>query len=167
MPFEEVYREFYPCVYRFALSKIGDKEAAEDLAQEVMAAAFRNYASYDPQRSSLATWIFVIARNRLKNYYRDRRVNESIDAKEGFDLPSGEKLQDEAVEFQETREFITRALAELDERERAIVEGFFFDGKSNVELAEELGMTASNVGVTKKRTLAKLRLVLATMGYQR
>ena len=167
MPFEEVYREFQPRVYRYALSKIGDREEAQDLAQEVMTAAFRNYASYDPKRSSLATWIFVIARNRLKNYYRDRRVNESIDAKEGFDLPSGEALQDEAVQFQETRELIARVLDELDERERAIVEGFFFHGKTNVELAEELGMTASNVGVTKKRTLAKLRLSLSTLGYRR
>ena len=167
MTFEEVYREFYPRVYRFLLSKIGDNEAAEDLAQEVMVAAFRNYASYDPARSSLATWVFVIARNRLKNYYRDRRITESIDAKEGFDLPSGEALQDEAVAFQEQRELIRRALDELDERDRAIVEGCFLLDKTNVEIAEELGITANNVGVAKKRALAKLRLILASLGYQR
>lgn len=167
MTFEEVYREFYPRVYRFVLSKIGDIEAAEDLAQEVMVAALRNYASYDPKRSSLATWVFVIARNRLKNYYRDRRVAESIDAKEGFDLPSGEELQDEAVAFQEQRDLIRRALDELEERDRIIVEGFFLFDKTNVEIAEELGITANNVGVAKKRALAKLRLILVSLGYQR
>lgn len=167
MTFEEVYREFYPRVYRFVLSKIGDNAAAEDLAQEVMVAAFRNYGSYDPKRSSLATWVFVIARNRLKNYYRDRRITESIDAKEGFDLPSGEALQDEAVAFQEQRDLIRRALDELEERDRIIVEGFFLQDKTNVEIAEELGITANNVGVAKKRALAKLRLILVSMGYQR
>lgn len=165
--FENVYAEYYPRIFRFAMSKIGDRKVAEDLAQDVMVAAFRNYASFDPNRSSVSTWIFVIAHNLLKNYYRSRRTNESIDAKEGFDLPSGEALQDEAVEFQETCEMIERALAELDERERAIIEGFFYHGKTNVELAEELGMTASNVGVVKKRTLAKLRLTLTTLGYER
>lgn len=167
MTFEEVYREFYPRVYRFVLSRIGDDEAAEDLTQEVMVAAFRNYASYDPARSSLATWVFVIARNRLKNYYRDRRVTESIEAMEGFDLPSGEELQDEAVAFQEQRELIRRVLDELDERDRIIVESFFLLDKTNVEIAEELGMTASNVGVAKMRALAKLRLILVSLGYQR
>ena len=165
--FENVYAEYYPRVFRFAMSKVGDSKVAEDLAQDVMVAAFRNYPVFDPSRSSLSTWIFVIAHNRLKNYYRSRRVNEPIDGDDGFDPPSGEALQDEAVEFQETCRLIERALAELDERERAIIEGFFFHGKTNVALAEELGMTASNVGVVKKRTLAKLQLILTTLGYER
>lgn len=166
MTFEEVYREFYPRVYRFVLSRIGCKEEAEDLAQEVMVAAFKNYALYDPKRSSLATWIFVIARNRLKNYYRDRRIIESIDDQEGFDFPSGEELQDEAVVFQEQCDLIRRALGELEERDRIIVENFFLLNKTNVEIAEDLGITANNVGVAKKRALAKLRLILASLGYQ-
>jgi len=165
--FETVYEEYHPRVFRYVLSKTGRPDVADELAQEVMLAVYRNYESYDSKKASLATWIFFIAKNRLKNYYRSyaNLRSESLDAKEGFDAPSDEDPIEQSVEFEELRVLIGRALAELDERERAIIEGFFLHDKTNVQLAEELDMTASNVGVLKKRTLAKLRLSLSLLGY--
>ena len=167
LDFEAVYEEYHPRVFRYVLSKTGRPDVADELAQDVMLAAYRNYDSYDSAKASLATWIFVIAKNRLKNYYRDHANarSESLEAKEGFDAPSDEAPIEEAVEFEETHALIKRALAELDARERAIIEGSFIHDKSNVQLAEELCMTASNVGVVKKRTLAKMRLSLSLLGY--
>src|SRR6188768_1104984 len=39
----------------------------EDLAQETFLRAFRALASFDPERGSLAAWIFTIARNLAAN----------------------------------------------------------------------------------------------------
>lgn len=165
--FEDVYGEFFPRVMRFICSKTGDLPLSEDLAQEVMAACYRNYEKYDSARASLATWVFVIARNRLKNYYRSRRVDESIEAKDGFDLPSGEELIEEAVAFEETRTLLKEELANLSERERAVIEGKFFQGKTSEELAAELGMTAVNVRTVQSRARDKLKSALLARGYVR
>ena len=163
--FEVVYGEFFPRVLRYVYSKTGDLPLSEDLTQETMAACYRSYEKFDPTRASLSTWVFVIARNRLKNHYRDRRVNESIDAKEGFDVPSGDELLDEAVAFEETRQLVKEVLADLSDRERAVIEGRYFYEKSSEELAAELDMTAVNVRTVQSRARGKLRDALIARGY--
>ena len=123
--FEDVYGTFYPQVLRFVYSRLNrwqlaSWQLAEDIAQEVMMACYRHYEKFDPARASLKTWVFVIARNRLKNYYRSLHDEESMDAKEGFDLPSGEELVEEAVAFEESRALLKAEIAQLSERERIL-----------------------------------------------
>ena len=163
--FRDVYDEYYPRVRNYISSKIANRATAEDLAQEAMVSAYRSYDSFDPARSSLATWVFVIARNRLKNYYRDRRETESIDDKEGFDLPSQETLQEEVLEFEEMRVVVRRLLDSMEARDRTIVERRFFHDKSAAQIAKELGLTEGNVRVRQKRILDRLRPQLVELGY--
>ena len=168
--FEDVYGTFYPQVLRFVYSRLNrwqlaSWQLAEDIAQEVMMACYRHYEKFDPARASLKTWVFVIARNRLKNYYRSLHDEESMDAKEGFDLPSGEELVEEAVAFEESRALLKAEIAQLSERERAVIEGKYYHDKSSEELANELGMTAVNVRTVQSRARDKLKTALLAHGY--
>jgi DNA-directed RNA polymerase specialized sigma24 family protein len=53
--------------------RIGVTEDAKDLTGEVFLAGFKSYEKYDSTKSSLASWLYVITNNRLKNYYRDKK----------------------------------------------------------------------------------------------
>ena len=72
--FEEVYNRYYLSVYLYLFKRIRHQQDAEDLANDVFLACYKNFGSYDPAKASMITWIFVIASNRLKNYYRDGAV---------------------------------------------------------------------------------------------
>lgn len=54
---------------RFALSRVGRREVADDLVQETFLAAWRTRASFDG-RASLGTWLCSILRRKIVDYYR-------------------------------------------------------------------------------------------------
>ena len=66
--FEPVYYEYYPKIFRYIHKRLSSYHEAEDLTQEILIACYRNFDRYDPKKASLATWIYVIAHNRLRNY---------------------------------------------------------------------------------------------------
>jgi RNA polymerase sigma-70 factor (ECF subfamily) len=70
-----LFRRHYGQVYRFALHVSGTPAAAEDVAQDVFVAVMRDAARYEPGRSSVATWLFGIARNIARRRFdQERRV---------------------------------------------------------------------------------------------
>ena len=58
--FVALYDRWAPRVMRFALSRLGDREDAEDVAQEVFLAALRGLSSYQG-RSCFGTWLLGIS----------------------------------------------------------------------------------------------------------
>jgi len=83
-----LYRRRQGGIYRFALHMSGDPGVAEEVTQEVFLALIRNPGLYDPERGSLAAFLFGVARNHvLRQIERDRRylplAEESADDGEG------------------------------------------------------------------------------------
>lgn len=61
---------------RFALSRVGRREVAEDLVQETFLAAWRARATFDG-RSSISTWLGAILRRKIADHYR-RQGREQV-----------------------------------------------------------------------------------------
>ncbi len=74
---ERAYREIQPKVFAFFYVKLGDRSLAEDLTNDVFYAAVKGYPTFAEQ-SSLKTWIFSIANNRLKKYFRSKKYSASL-----------------------------------------------------------------------------------------
>lgn len=158
MTFEDLYNKYYAKVLNYVSQHISNQMDAEDLTENVFIAAYKAFDSYDPEKAQPSTWIFCITKNRLKNYYRDRKdPSESID--EMFDTIEL-AVDDEighAAELEELRGAIAKALQEMNERERDIVVMSYFRNMNANEIAEELDLTAVNVRKILSRTLKKLR----------
>lgn len=163
--FESVYNEYYPRILRHVYKKIGLYHEAEDFAQEIMAICYRNFDKYDPEKSSMGTWVYVIMNNRLKNYYRDKRVNVSLDDDESFLELASEEILEEAVLLEEQKRVLMEAIASLSEREKEIVMNTYFLHKTSADVAEVMHMTAGNVRVVLNRSIKKLREYFEARGY--
>lgn len=61
--FQEFYRRYSGCVYRFALQMSGKSEIAEEVTQDVFMTLIRGAKQYDRQRGSVAAYLYGIARN--------------------------------------------------------------------------------------------------------
>ena len=71
--FTELYRRRHGGVYRFALQMSGSPTIAEDVTQEVFMVLMRNAERFDPDRGSLAAYLYGIARNYvLRKLEQDR-----------------------------------------------------------------------------------------------
>jgi len=60
-----LYRRRQGGIYRFALHMSGDPDAAEEVTQEVFLALIRNPGQYEPERGSLAAFLYGVARNHV------------------------------------------------------------------------------------------------------
>jgi len=68
--FAELYEKCMPRVFRYIYYRIGDMQQAEDLTSMVFEKALTGFGGYRPQKASMPTWLFAIARNAVIDYWR-------------------------------------------------------------------------------------------------
>jgi RNA polymerase sigma-70 factor (ECF subfamily) len=125
---------------------IGDRHRAEELAQEVFVAIYRQRAQYRV-RAKFTTWLFRIVRNRCLNERRDRRrasqhLAPSSEALE--DLPERRSTSpDLQAQNADTQQMLRSALEALPEAQRSAFVLSKIEGLSYQEIAETLGITVS------------------------
>src|SRR5918912_893317 len=60
-----LYRTYSSELLGFALNALGDRQAAEEIVQEVFTRAWRHADRYDPERGAVRTWLYQIARHAI------------------------------------------------------------------------------------------------------
>jgi RNA polymerase sigma-70 factor (ECF subfamily) len=66
-------RRFQARVFGLAVTMVGDRVVAEEIAQEAFTRAWRHAGSYDPRRGRVATWLLTITRNLAIDHLRASR----------------------------------------------------------------------------------------------
>src|SRR3954471_13344204 len=67
-----LYRAYGDELYGFAVKRLRDRGAAEEVVQDVFMRAWRHADDFDPRRSSVRTWLYGIARNAVIDHERRR-----------------------------------------------------------------------------------------------
>jgi RNA polymerase sigma factor (sigma-70 family) len=152
--FARLFRHFAPRVKAF-LKKSGASDAlAEECAQDVMATLWQKAHLFDPARASVSTWVFTIARNRRIDALRKSRRPEPEDLPWG---PEAEPDQAEALEIQQETIRLGEALAQLPEKQRALIERAYFGDLSHSEIAAETGLPLGTIKSRIRLALERLR----------
>ena len=147
---ETLYARYARPLFGMALRRLGDRGRAEDAVQETFVSIWRAAKSYRPERGPGAPWIYAVARNAIV----DRSRAKSELPVEPTDQPSFEPGPDLRAEQAWTRLRVHRALEELPEREREVIELAYWRGLSQSEVAESLGVP---LGTVKTRTRSGLQ----------
>ncbi len=142
---------------------VGQREDAEDLAQEVFLKAYRHIARFEG-RSSFYTWLYSIAINvvishRRKLGARRRKSTVSLDARDGdrsFDVADDAATPDVASQHHELGDRIEQAIAQLDDEHRTIVVLRDIEGFDYEHIGKLLGCPQGTV----KSRLHRARLAL-------
>lgn len=127
-----------------------DAAAAEDVFQEVFTRAFRRLATLEDD-GAIKPWIAQLARRAAIDKLRSTRADADIEA-----IPEAGSA-DRAFELIEQAVTVQRALAELPEPYREVVERFFMRDQSYRTIADELGLPAGTIASRISRGLAMLR----------
>ncbi len=155
IPFEQLYEENFDKVVGYIYRKLGAWEDSEDLASEVFLYCHAHYDSYDPEKSSPTTWLYLVVNSRLKNHYRDAKTYVDLESLTG-ELQDDSVDMEQCVYLEQVRRILSRALEHLPERQRRIVEMRYFQDMSGAEIAEAMHMTPGNVRVQLSRALDAL-----------
>ncbi|WP_170120333.1 sigma-70 family RNA polymerase sigma factor [Rhodovulum kholense] len=152
--FARLFAHFAPRVKAFLMKSGADAALAEECAQEVMATVWRKAHLFDPERASVATWIFTIARNRRIDALRKQRHPEPEDLTWG---PEHEPDQAETLALQQESEQLGRALQALPEAQRVLIERAYFGELSHREIAAETGLPLGTIKSRIRLALERLR----------
>jgi len=119
-------------VFNLCFRMLGNREEAEDLAQEVFITVFKSIDSFRGD-SKLSTWIYRVASNLSKNrikYLARRHDRSKAEFDEGVDqnaaasaltAPTQAKSPDAHLEGQQLEGIMQAAIAELDEDHRILI----------------------------------------------
>ena len=121
--FVALYGRRRGAIYRFSLHMTGSATLAEDITQEVFLTLIRDRCGYDPQRGTLAGYLFGIARKLvLRHLSRNRALGEA-EAKDRKTLANFGAGTDPMVDLmrQEGIEELRRAVLALPKRYREVV----------------------------------------------
>jgi RNA polymerase sigma-70 factor (ECF subfamily) len=144
--------------YSLAYRMMGERQAAEDLAQDGFLKVWRSAASYRADRGSVRTWILSIVHNRgidqLRSLASRRRTQEKIEASAPKSQPS-EAFAESWRNSQ--REQVREALGTLPPEQLKILELAYFSGYTHVEIAELLGLPLGTVKGRMRLGLKKIR----------
>ena len=152
--FAELFAHFAPRVKAFLMKSGADAAQAKECTQEVMATVWRKAHLFDPSRASVATWIFTVARNRRIDILRRERRPEPEDLPWG---PEAEPDQEDVLGLQQESEHLRRALADLPQAQRDLIERAYFGDKSHREIAEETGLPLGTIKSRIRLALERLR----------
>ena len=172
--FEELVRRYQTLAFRTAWLITGNAADAEEASQEGFVNAWRMLDRFDHRRGVLAIagrrtksetfrpWLLTIVANqaRIHRRSRQRRPALELDAIPGEMLIDPERLPDRLVEQREAQAELLRAMAELPERDRLVLELRYFLELSESEMAGVLGVAKGTVKSRLSRAIARLRTVL-------
>jgi RNA polymerase sigma-70 factor (ECF subfamily) len=145
-------------LYVFAVRRLGDPEAAEEVVQDTLVRAWRSRDRYDADRGPVSAWLFTIARNLVIDTQRRRDARPHV-----VQLPTLAEPVDEIDRMLETWQ-VADALAGLSLAHREVILTCHYRGHNVSETATLLGVPTGTVKSRLYYGLRALRLKLEEMG---
>ena len=166
--FEELVLRYKNSLYQYIMSLVRDEGAAGDLFQEVFLALYKHAADFKAQ-GKVKAWLFLTARNKTLNYFRDRKEEVSLDEpdEEGNEfwhetLPDGEADQLTQLTSQEGLERLKQVIDQLPPRQKEVI--YLRQYLSFAEMAEVQKRPLGTVLADCHRAVAKVRNLLVSEG---
>jgi RNA polymerase sigma-70 factor (ECF subfamily) len=148
-PLVELYGRYARRVYGLGLRLLGDQGLAEDLVQETFLRLWRSAPRFDPNRATVRTFLFTIARRAAVDLWRRRR-----DRPEPAGYEPEPLVDDEAFEALLVSLDVRDALDELSAKHREVLELHYRGDLTQQQISERLGVP---IGTVKTRTYHALR----------
>lgn len=145
--FEEIVRRYKKPIINMIYKITGNKEDAEDLAQEVFIRVYNARETYKP-KSKFSTWIFKITYNICIDHLRKfKKIDEKEIKSSGFSIEQipDSNLPDNEVYKNELKTIVRNAVDSLTPQQKTAVILSKFEDLSNEEIAKILGCSIQAV----------------------
>lgn len=159
---EELYERYNRPVFSFAYRMLGDRDHAEDVMQEVFLRAWRRSGRFSDTRGTLISWLLSITHNMAIDELRKKqRRPQKADAREpdvmmGSLRDTAEPVEETAIRS-DTGRAVRKALTEIPENQRQVLELGYFQGMTQREIAESLNIPLGTIKTRMRLAMKKLQ----------
>ena len=152
---ENLWETFHTGLRHFILQRIPDEQSADDVLQETF---LKIHTHIDTLRDQdrLQSWMYQIARNAIADYYRQQKA--TIALPEDLPIPEEPDIEDEVI-----KDLIPGVKAMVESLPAAYREALIlteYEGLSQRELAQRLGLSFSGAKSRVQRAREKLKAML-------
>ncbi len=143
--FRLLFDEFYPSMYHYAKRIVENKQAADDISQEVFMHLWDRRAEL--KITSYAGFLYTSIRHKCMNYLRAEKIRalKRTEFEENISIQVDDRLL--LIEEEMIRE-IRRLINQLPEQQQKVFE-LHLDGLGQQEIADELGISINTVKTHK------------------
>lgn len=157
---EVLTRKYYKPIYAFVYRKVGNKEMAYDLTQEIFIKMMQRIKSYS-NKGSFKSWLYTIAVNHCRDYWRSADYKQTSTQTELQETIKSENSNVPYIfERKETREQVKAAINSLPDIQRETVILKYYHGMKIQEIADITKANVSTVKSRLKQGLGKLATAL-------
>jgi RNA polymerase sigma-70 factor, ECF subfamily len=160
--FARLFDHFAPRLKSFMMRKGAAPDTAEDLVQDAMIAVWTKCGLYAPEKGSVSTWVFTIARNlRIDRLRREHAVpvSELGDHDETSDEPGSDEILNRAEEDR----LVSRALTKIPSEQREVLILSYVEDVPQSEIAKRLDLPLGTVKSRMRLAYRRLRQSLETL----
>lgn len=143
---------------RYAFSLTRRRAVAEELVQEVFMQLHTHWDTVDKPKA----WLYRSVRNRAYNHQRDNKREILTDEDQTGSTEKESPI--ELLQRMEAAGFLRLLLAELDDKDRQLIELKYYQDLKYAEIAEKTGISVSNVGYRLHHILKHLAGKLRDLG---
>lgn len=153
--FGRIFDAYAAPIHRFIASRVSSPSDAEDLTQLVFVKALEALPRYEARGIPFGGWLFRLARNAIIDQIRTRRDHLSL-------VMAVTRATDDAgpearAALRDDLDRVARAMAELTDDQREVIELRFFAGLSVLEAAVAMSRQEGTIRGLQFRAIASLR----------
>jgi RNA polymerase sigma-70 factor, ECF subfamily len=158
----ELYDRHSRLLYGLILRVLGQRGDAEEVLQEVFLTVWNRSHQYDPALGTPIAWLVRIARNRAVDRLRANSVRAKAVETATSEPPSVETPEARAMTSEQHR-VVSRALNQLPQDQRVLIEEAYFLGLTQSELAGRHDLPLGTVKTRIRTGMLTLRQLLAPL----
>ena len=153
----ELYDRLAPLAYGLALRMTGEASLAQDAVQDAFVRAWTHARSFDRQRGNARGWLLRIVRNSTIDALRTADALQRATQRSGLEPRVVAERPDELIVRSQRSAALRRALEELPDEQRHMLEIAYFEGLSHSEIAARENIPLGTVKTRIREGVLKLR----------
>jgi RNA polymerase sigma-70 factor (ECF subfamily) len=154
---QELYVSTSAKLFGVCLRICQDREAAEDVLQQVYIKVWDRAGRFDAGRASPITWLCAIARNTALDWVRANSAPAHLPQSAAEAVADASPLAWEAIASRQESARIVACLDALDERPRRAIHAAFYEGFTYLQLSQAMAVPLGTLKSWVRRGLLQLK----------
>jgi RNA polymerase sigma factor (sigma-70 family) len=156
--FTYLYDNYAGALNGVVFAMVKDYTLSEDIVQDAFVKIWNNIANYDAEKGRLFTWMKKLIHNltldtiKSKGYKNQHKITSDEFALVNIETPNEVLSKIERTEFQ-------HKLANLESKQKQIIDMCYFQGYTQQEIANELDMPLGSVKTKMRYAIIELRKI--------
>lgn len=162
--FDELFKKYSPKIYAFALRYLKSVEEAEGVVQDLFVYVWEHRKKLKAD-TKIQAYFFTIAYNLIRKIFRKAAYKQGYINEIMADNLITDDSVNETIDYNSMIDEVNKVISGLPPRSRQIFEMSRMQGKSNIEIAEELNISRATVDNQISKALKYIRLNVKNKGW--